>query len=333
MSGMQANIWRCGDMSEVMRIIFILSLPRSGSTLLQKVLMTNAGAATISESWLLPPLYYMDKPGAYAEYAHWGARLAHDDLLECVGRENFSSKRADFIRSVFQLCAGNDASSFIEKTPRNALFCREILQDFPEEMFIVLWRNPLDIVSSIISTWGKGRWNLYAFKLDLYKCLENLVDLAIRYPDKLCVVHYEDLVSNPQEVMQDLCGRIGGNIVPDVKKMAIPRLSGFMGDKKGDEKEDGISDNSIGAWKKTLCNPVRVYWAKKYLNWIGKERLKIMGYDIHQLCEELDNQPMSGRYMLSDVLAMLFGLVYVIVDFRIIHEKLKNPWRHVVNNG
>lgn len=320
-------------MSENLKIIFIFSLPRSGSTLLQKVVMANTDAGTISESWLLLPLYYITKENIYTEYIHWGAKLAHDDLLERVGRENFASKRSDFIRSVFQLCAGKDKKAFIEKTPRNALFCEEILQDFPEDSFIVLWRNPLDIISSMITTWGNGRWNLYAFKIDLFKCLEKLTDLVVRYPDKLCVIHYEDLVSNPQEVLRELCGRIGSYTVSDITHMEIPRLDGFMGDKKGEVDGAGISDNSVGAWKKTLCNPVRVYWAKKYLNWIGMERLKVMGYDLPQLCRELDAQPMSGKYILRDILSMLYGFFYVVVDFRILLMKLKSPWRYVVTHG
>ena len=41
--------------------IFIFSLPRAGSTLLQRVLMGHPEIASIAEPWLLLPLMYVQK--------------------------------------------------------------------------------------------------------------------------------------------------------------------------------------------------------------------------------------------------------------------------------
>src|SRR5688500_15750036 len=51
--------------------LFLLSLPRSGSTLAQRILAAHEAIATASEPWiLLPYLYTLRERGAYAEYNH-----------------------------------------------------------------------------------------------------------------------------------------------------------------------------------------------------------------------------------------------------------------------
>ena len=64
--------------------IFIFSMPRSGSTLLQKMLMTNSEIASTAEPWLLLPLAAMqenDNIHAYANYSQWHTRLALSELI------------------------------------------------------------------------------------------------------------------------------------------------------------------------------------------------------------------------------------------------------------
>ena len=51
--------------------VFLFSLPRSGSTLVQRLIAGHPQVATTSEPWiLLPLLYTVRRPGAYTEYGH-----------------------------------------------------------------------------------------------------------------------------------------------------------------------------------------------------------------------------------------------------------------------
>src|SRR5665213_3086127 len=53
------------------RPIFIFSISRSGSTLLQRVLAAHPEVATVSEPWLLLPFVYsMRTEGVIADYVH-----------------------------------------------------------------------------------------------------------------------------------------------------------------------------------------------------------------------------------------------------------------------
>ena len=61
--------------------VFLFSLPRSGSTLVQRLIAGHPEVATTSEPWvLLPLLYTMRRPGAFTEYGHRTAVRAIDDF-------------------------------------------------------------------------------------------------------------------------------------------------------------------------------------------------------------------------------------------------------------
>ena len=71
--------------------LFLFSLPRSGSTLAQRILAAHGGIATTSEPWiLLPYLYTLRDNGIYAEYNHRSLISAIEDFYEMLpgGRED-----------------------------------------------------------------------------------------------------------------------------------------------------------------------------------------------------------------------------------------------------
>jgi hypothetical protein len=64
-------------------LIFVFSLPRTGSTLLQRIIATQPDVATASEPWILIPyLYTLRENGVYAEYGHRMMVRAVEDFCE-----------------------------------------------------------------------------------------------------------------------------------------------------------------------------------------------------------------------------------------------------------
>src|SRR5688500_7012591 len=62
---------------------FVFSLPRTGSTLLQRIIATQPEVATASEPWiLLPYLYTLRESGVYAEFGHRMMVRAIEDFYE-----------------------------------------------------------------------------------------------------------------------------------------------------------------------------------------------------------------------------------------------------------
>ena len=109
------------------------------------------------------------------------------------------------------------------------------------------------------------------------------------------------------------------------------QLVGSMGDPTGVKLYDKISTDPLDKWKITLGNPIRKYWCKRYLKWVGKERLKLMGYDYDNLKQEINAIPFSLRYFFSDLVLVPFGFVYCFFEPYIFKKKMKNifKWRSI----
>ena len=63
-------------------LIFLISQPRAGSTLTQRILGTHREIYTVSEPWImLHPLYAMRRDGYQAEYSIQNSQRALDNFL------------------------------------------------------------------------------------------------------------------------------------------------------------------------------------------------------------------------------------------------------------
>ncbi len=104
-----------------------------------------------------------------------------------------------------------------------------------------------------------------------------------------------------------------------------------MGDVTGVEKYAKVSGGSLVGWKRTLNNPFRKAWCRRYLRWIGRDRLALMGYDLDALLAELDSLPSSLRRVGSDVGRGCWGVIRDVSEPRILGQKLSKlpDWRRV----
>lgn len=306
--------------------MFLLSLPRSGSTLAQRILASHAQIATTSEPWVLLPYFYaLRRGGIYAEYNQGSLVQAIEDFCDALpaGREDYLAEVRELALRLYRKASPPGARYFLDKTPRYHLVLDEILATFPDAKFVVLWRNPLAVAASIIETWSGGRWNLYRFKVDLFDGIDNLVRARRLYADAIYPVRYEDLVTNPLETWGDLFGYLDVPFEPSaLARFSDIRLSGRMGDAVGVERYATVSSASLEGWKRTLNNPFRKAWCRRYLRWIGGERLALMGYDMELLLAEIDSLPPSLHGMGSDIGRGCWGMIRDVSEPLILKQKL-----------
>jgi len=150
--------------------IFLLSLPRSGSTLLQRLLATAPEVSTASEPWILLPLLYALRPsGAAAEYDHQVMTQGVHDLLAQVpnGRELYLAEVKRLALDLYTAAAAPGSRFFVDKTPRYHLIAADLLEMFQDAPFAILWRNPLAVVASTVKSWAGGRWAVHRWHVDL----------------------------------------------------------------------------------------------------------------------------------------------------------------------
>jgi 16S rRNA G966 N2-methylase RsmD len=290
------------------RPIFIFSPPRTGSTLLQRVLASYPDVATASEPWVLLPLLGPlrgDVPGMGGTGA-----LVHGAVSDFVdalpdGRAEYLKAMRHAALELYAAAAGRDEGWFVDKSPIYHTIVDEIVEAFPEGRFVFLWRNPLSIVASAVEMFDEGRrWQPDRHTMALYRSIEDLVPASERHAPVAHAVRFEDLVSGESDVWQRLAEYIGLSYDPaTLERFGEVELHGRLGDTVGTRLYREVSQEPLAKWRRTIDTPVRKAWCRRYLLWIGRERLAQMGYELDALLEELGTADVSIRRAGEDVAA------------------------------
>ncbi|MCK4649267.1 sulfotransferase, partial [bacterium] len=196
--------------------IFLISQPRAGSTLLQRILAGHPKIHTTAEPWImLHPLYALKRNGVEAEYVSLLARQGLDDFLMQVpeGEELYIKALREMVAVLYNRALELSGKSFfLDKTPRYYFIIPELYRVFPKAKFIFLLRNPMAVLSSVLSTWCGNQIQALVKSpnyIDMTKGPHYLVEGIKKLKEDAIVVHYENLVRRPKEVIQHVCNRIG----------------------------------------------------------------------------------------------------------------------------
>lgn len=176
--------------------VFLISLPRSGSTWLQRELCAAQPIASAPEPWVLLPLAYLARQGeTLTPYNAFFSTRAEREMAQrdIPVADIWRDCLADTGRRFFRAMAGG-APYFLDKTPRNTLILPQIMAAFPEAKYIFLWRDPVGIARSILSTWG-GRYDtLFRYRIDFEEGLANMAAAHAALPaDRQISVCYETM--------------------------------------------------------------------------------------------------------------------------------------------
>lgn len=308
--------------------VFILSMPRAGSTLLQRLLATHPQIATISESHLLLPFIYpLRQRGVYAEYDHKYTHLGFRNFIAGLdgGQAAYLDAVREFALGLYGQVAGPGARYFVDKAGALSLVVDELLKMFPDGKFVFLWRNPLAVVSSMMLSWRAGRWSVHEYEVYLFRGLPALADAYREGAAGAAAVRYEDLVVRPEATASRIFEYL--DLSPteaDVTGFSDVRLTGGLGDLPGMQKYREISQEPLSKWKATLANPLRRSWCRRYLEFVGAERLATMGYDLAELQAELAGLPFSLRYLASDLFRRPYTALFKLLEGRILRDKLED---------
>jgi Sulfotransferase family len=303
--------------------IFIFSISRSGSTLLQRVIARHDGVATVSEPWLLLPYAYTLRPhGIDAEYLHPMMVQAIEDFAREMPRgiEDYRDEVRTCVLRLYEKAAGPGAAYFLDKTPPYCLVAEEIMSLFPEGKFVFLWRNPLSVVASITRTWTP--WHPTMFRQDLFVGLPRLLAAYEANRDRVHSVRFEELLGGGLQPWRALMEYLEIDFEPDaLERFSQVKLNGATGDPTGVRQYASLSTEPLEKWRGELANPLRREWCRRYLRLLGTERLALAGYDADEILEELNAEPRSMTYALSDL-----GRLIVDVAKEPIRVRTRNRW-------
>lgn len=283
--------------------IFIFSVARSGSTLVQRIVAAHEGVATVSEPWLLLPYAYTVRAtGLKAEYNHPAMVQAIEDFCATLpnGAEDYREEVRDCVLRLYEKSTAEKCRYFVDKTPTYCFVTNEIMSLFPEGKFVFLWRNPLSVISSIIETWQP--WHPTLFREELFNGLPRLVEAYAENRERAHAVRFEDLVDGDESPWRELMAYLEIEFEPDaLRRFSEMELNGRMGDPTGRSRYKSLSSEPKHKWRATLANPLRKEWCRRYLRFLGQERLSVMGYDLHELTSALDAEPTTVRSLGPDI--------------------------------
>ena len=263
--------------------IFLLSLPRSGSTLLQRLLLASEHCATLGEpSLLLRFLGDHTRVARYANYRENNVEVSMHDIRAQWPQFDQSYKNGvqHLMLDIYQNLA-KGRRYFIDKTPRYTLIAEEIIQTFHDAKFIILWRHPMAVAASISSTFFKGLWRFDDFIIDLTTGLDRLREFEKAHPEQICSIRYEDLVSNQAETLTTIGNYLGIHSLENLAGKTLPKTAGgTLGDPSGTKKYKKISSESRDQWLSSYTNWYRNNWATKYFQDPRANWLETLGYTL-----------------------------------------------------
>ncbi len=276
-----------GNMSRISdkNLIFLISQPRAGSTLLQVMLAGHPEIATTSEPWIaLHPIFALKDEGIIAVYGEELARNALQDFLSQSGvnTDFYKARLGEFLLSLYaQAASFQDKRYFLDKTPRYYHIIPELMELFPEARFIVLLRNPLDVLDSILKAWIRNDiLELGTFREDLLVAPRRLMASLKEHPSRCFMVRYEELVSDPEQVLKGVCGFLGLSYADGMLDYGERLDTKWrLGDTTGLHRSFRPNTGSIDKWKRGFDTPQKRHLAVSYLDALGKELFSEMGYD------------------------------------------------------
>lgn len=277
--------------------IFLYSLPRSGSTLLQQCLGAHSKIyAHVAEPHVaLFEICGRRPQAAVSIYRHLPAATACREFLNTVPA--YPRLLGEHLAALYAAATPQGFDFFLDKTPGYHHIAGELVLLMPQAGHLILWRNPLAVLASMIELWGLAdvSW------LDLYAGPDNL--LALR--EQVSAYRYEDLIADTQTALVAVCAHLG---IPFESAMltgpATTRLLGAVRDPNVD-LYSAINTGPLSYWRHTLATPIRRRIALKYLDFLGPARLSIMGYHCASLREALLSTSLSCRHSVKDAKALL----------------------------
>jgi hypothetical protein len=195
------------------QLIFLISQPRAGSTMLQAILSNNQQVDTTSEHWFMLNQAWFVKPKLVkGEFNAWAANDALNSISSRIHKDLLREEFKSFCLRFYQHILSNSGNYCLDKTPRYYEIIPELMELFPKSKFIILIRNPLDVLRSIMDTWKLYSFGaLYEMRRDIllapFKLARAMSDLNGHPSVKF--VYYEKLIDNPSLIVKNLNDWLG----------------------------------------------------------------------------------------------------------------------------
>lgn len=224
--------------------IFIVGLPRSGSTLLEQMLATHSKIDGTMEQPTLP-----DVEAAAQRYALKQYGVSLTQALERFTPDELSMFKEQYLRESAIFRSGT-APFFIDKQLFNHRLVGFIHKILPEAVIIDVRRDPFDCAISLFKQYFPSgvefsydfqdigtTYNAYTALMDYWHCA---------LPNRVLTVHYEALVSEPEKELTKIFNHIGLHYENECLQFSHTKRP--IHTASSEQVREPLNTNAIGRW-------------------------------------------------------------------------------------
>ncbi len=270
------------------RLIFVVSPPRSGSTLLMRMLAAHSQIYSRPEPHIFPPLAhlgYFDTVDA-APFDHLQAAQAIREFVADLPRgeaDYLDACRAytDTLYGRMLVAHGQGKRYFLDKTPANALVLPFLTRVYPQARYIVLLRHPAAIFASYANSFFDGDYQAaHRFNPILHRYLPAMARFLRERRVPTEQVRYEALVQQPEAEMSRLCAFLGLSFEPEMIEYGRHEFSGTgLGDPITVQRQTRPVAESVDKWAEELAHDPRKFaFVRGLLEGIDDRDLETWGF-------------------------------------------------------
>lgn len=280
------------------RLLFVISPPRAGSTLLQQMLGSHAEVYTHPEPHMITPLAYLGYHGTVdkAPFDHINGAEAMRAFVSRLprGEEDYLDALRAYTDTLYgRMLAPSGRRYFMDKTPAYATVLPFLSKLYPRAKYVVLTRHPLSVMSSYANSFFLGNWQeAHAFNPIVERYVPAMATFLRKREVPLLQVQYEELVRDPAAGLARIFAFLGLENDPDAVnyKKKFKAQEG-MGDPIGVKKHDRPNTESVEKWvPELLAEPAKLKLARDIIARLSDEDLETWGYPRATLFAPLEGQ-------------------------------------------
>jgi hypothetical protein len=280
------------------RLVFLIGAPRSGTTLLARMLSAHSAVYGRAEPHLITPIAHLGYFGSVqkAPYDPYNVEQAVKEIVAEIprGEAGYLEALRAYTDSVYaQLMerAPQGTRYFLDKTPAYALVLPFLTKLYPDAKYVVLTRHPLAVLTSYVESFFDGNYQVaMEHNPILARYVPALARLVRERPVPLVWVKYEELVKDPETQFRGVCDYLG---VPFEESAISYGESGEafkgLGDPTGVQKHTRPVTSSVSKWASEIASQPKVLdFVSRLLDQLADDDLATLGYPRAAMVAQLE---------------------------------------------